>query len=112
MNQNAVFVLDRDKQPLDPCHPARARQLLREGKASVVRRFPFTIILQYAVNAPTTTPSELKIDPGAKTTGLALVRHGQNGASVIWSAELTHRGFAVKENLDQRRMLRRSRRNR
>jgi hypothetical protein len=30
-----------------PCHPARARELLREGKAAVFRRFPFTIILGY-----------------------------------------------------------------
>ena len=27
-----VFVLSSDHQPLDPCHPARARQLLTTGK--------------------------------------------------------------------------------
>ena len=40
-----VFVLDSDRTPLDPCHPARARQLLHQGRASVLRRYPFTIIL-------------------------------------------------------------------
>jgi hypothetical protein len=40
-----VFVLDKNKKPLAPTHPARARKLLRTGRASVLRRFPFTIIL-------------------------------------------------------------------
>ncbi|GAB5492447.1 MAG: hypothetical protein Phog2KO_26620 [Phototrophicaceae bacterium] len=40
-----VLVLDKNKKPLMPCHPARARELLRKGKATVFRRFPFTIIL-------------------------------------------------------------------
>ncbi len=29
-----VFVLSSDRQPLDPCHPARARRLLTSGKAA------------------------------------------------------------------------------
>ncbi|OQY45207.1 MAG: hypothetical protein B6242_11025 [Anaerolineaceae bacterium 4572_78] len=37
-----VFVLDKNKKPLMPCHPARARQMLRDGKAKVYRRYPFT----------------------------------------------------------------------
>jgi len=41
-----AFVVDKNKQPLAPCHPARARQLLRDGKAAVFRRYPFTIILK------------------------------------------------------------------
>ena len=41
-----VFVLDTEKRPLSPCHPARARKLLTEGKAAVFRRYPFTIILK------------------------------------------------------------------
>jgi hypothetical protein len=44
-----VFVVDTDKRPLAPCHPARARRLLTQGKAAVWRRFPFTIILQRAI---------------------------------------------------------------
>jgi RRXRR protein len=38
-----VFVVDKNKQPLAPTHPARARVLLNEGKAAVYRRFPFTL---------------------------------------------------------------------
>ncbi|MCD4684333.1 MAG: RRXRR domain-containing protein, partial [Anaerolineae bacterium] len=110
--QNYVLVLDTHKQPLEPCHPARARQLLQQGKAAVLRREPFTIILKYVVEQPGMQASELKIDPGATTTGLALVRHGQNGARVIWAAELEHRGLQVKEKLDTRRTQRRARRSR
>ncbi len=39
-----ILVLDRNRQPLMPCHPARARELLRKGKAVLFRRYPFTIV--------------------------------------------------------------------
>lgn len=35
-----VFVLDTNKQPLNPIHPGRARMLLSQGKAAVFRRYP------------------------------------------------------------------------
>lgn len=38
-----AFVLDKDRKSLMPCHAARARKLLKKGKAAVFRRFPFTI---------------------------------------------------------------------
>ena len=41
-----VLVLSSTKQPLMPCHPARARDLLKKGRAAVFRRYPFTIILK------------------------------------------------------------------
>jgi RRXRR protein len=41
---NYSFVLDTNKQPLTPIHPAYARKLLKEGQAAIFRRFPFTII--------------------------------------------------------------------
>jgi hypothetical protein len=44
-----VFVVDTNKQPLNPVHPGRARILLSSGKAAVYRSFPFTIILKGAV---------------------------------------------------------------
>jgi 5-methylcytosine-specific restriction endonuclease McrA len=40
-----VFVLDTDKKPLDPIHPAQARQLLRNKKAAVtILDFGFWIL--------------------------------------------------------------------
>nr|UZQ22137.1 HEARO endonuclease [uncultured bacterium] len=104
---NFIFVLDTNKQPLTPCKPSMARKLLVAGKAAVFRRYPFTIILKKAVLL---SPKSiiLKIDPGSKTTGIALVQ----GDRVIWGAELTHRGQKIKSSLESRRSLRRSRRSR
>jgi 5-methylcytosine-specific restriction endonuclease McrA len=101
-----VFVLNKNQQPLDPCKPARARLLLKQGKAKVYRRSPFTIILTEEITDPITHRGQLKIDPGAKTTGLAILQDN----TVIWDAELTHRGFQIRDTLTSRRQLRRSRR--
>jgi len=137
-----VFVLDTDKKPLDPIHQAKARQLLRNKKAAVFRRFPFTLIVKEAKPDAPVSPLRLKIDPGAKTTGFALVkdstkRQGAGGGKrgettpdsspllpapcslasdstgeVVFAAELKHRGFAIRDALTSRREVRRSRRNR
>nr|WP_238985508.1 RRXRR domain-containing protein [Nitrosococcus halophilus] len=80
-----------------PCSPARARRLLRDGKAAVYRMQPFTIILKYRVD-PNPQPVEFKVDPGSKITGLALVGNfPQQGRVVLWAANLTHRGYAIRE---------------
>lgn len=105
--QNLVFVLDTTKKPLNPVHPGQARRLLKEEKAAVFRRYPFTIILK---KEATETPEKitLKIDPGSKFTGIALLEDNQ----AIWGAELQHRGQQIKEALTSRRQLRRGRRGR
>jgi hypothetical protein len=105
---NFVFVIDADFQALNPLPPGQARRLLKAKQAAVYRRYPFTIILKYAVPSPDTNAHQLKIDPGSKTTGLAIVQ----GEKVIWGAELTHRGQQIKNDLESRRATRRSRRNR
>jgi 5-methylcytosine-specific restriction endonuclease McrA len=103
-----IFVLDTEQRPLDPIHPAQARQLLRNKKASIFRRFPFTIILKKSrLNIPV-LPLRLKIDPGAKHTGIALVN--DSTGLVVFAAELNHRGFAIRDALTSRRELRRGRR--
>ncbi|CCQ70572.1 HNH endonuclease, partial [Crocosphaera watsonii WH 0402] len=81
--QNSVFVLDTNKKPLNPVHPGQARRLLKEGKAAVFRRYPFTIILKEEVTKSSKNIT-LKLDPGSKFTGIALVQNNQ----VIWGAEL------------------------
>ena len=105
--QNFVFVLDTTKKPLNPVHPGQARRLLKQGKAAVFRRYPFTIILKEAVTEPSKNIT-LKLDPGSKFTGIALVQNNQ----VIWVAELQHRGQQIKDALTSRRQLRRGRRGR
>ncbi len=107
-----VLVVDPNQTPLMPPHPARARKLLKAGKAAVYRRYPFTIILKYEVEAPQAQPIELKVDPGSKTTGISIVAQFARGWMLLWAANLTHRGQTIKLNLDKRRAVRRSRRSR
>lgn len=101
-----VFVIDASKKPLDMCHPAKARKLLRDGKAKIYRKEPFTIILTKVVDKPTENKYRLKIDYGSRHTGLAILK----GSRVCWLGQLEHR-TNIKELLDKRRGYRRRRRN-
>jgi len=102
MQQNRVLVLDKNRQPLMPCHPARARELLRKGNAAVFRRYPFIIILKDREGGEV-QETRLKLDPGSKVTGIALVADfARRGATVLWAGELTHRGDAIHKALEQR----------
>ncbi|MDQ2716584.1 MAG: RNA-guided endonuclease IscB [Chloroflexota bacterium] len=105
-----VFVIDTKQHPLEPVHPGRARRLLAEGKAAVFRRYLFVIILKRQVETLAPAPARLKIDPGARTTGLALVDDATG--DVVWAAEVTHRGAQIKKALDTRRGVRKGRRSR
>ena len=105
---NFVFVLNTNKQPLEPCSPTIAKKLLRAGKAAVFRRYPFTIILKKVVKLKEIKSCHLKLDPGSKTTGMAILQENK----LIWAAELTHRGQQIKDDLKSRSSLRRGRRNR
>ncbi len=105
-----VLVIDTEKRPLDPIHPAQARQLLRNKKAAIFRRFPFTLILKESCPEALVQPLRLKIDPGAKFTGIVIVNDATG--DIVLAAELQHRGFEIKESLRARRQLRRGRRNR
>jgi len=104
---NYVLVIDTNKKPCDPIHPGTARHLLKSGLAAVFRRYPFILILK-SESTESVKEYQLKLDPGSKTTGIALVQ-GQN---VIFGAELTHRGQAIKASLESRRAIRRNRRSR
>jgi 5-methylcytosine-specific restriction endonuclease McrA len=105
-----VFVVDQDRQPLDPVHPGRARFLLRAGHAAILRRYPFTLILKEVKPEAEPHLLRVKLDPGSKTTRVALVNDASG--QVVWAAEIAHRGEQVKSNLDARRAQRRGRRSR
>lgn len=108
MKTNAVFVVDTHGAPKPPVHPAKARRMMREGEAAIFRTQPFTLITK-APGATQAAPSlQLKIDPGPRTTGLALLERDR----LIWAAELTHRGEAIRQGLEKRRIFRRARRQR
>ncbi|WP_231551130.1 RNA-guided endonuclease IscB, partial [Acidithiobacillus ferrivorans] len=113
--------LDKRKKPLMPCHPARARELLREGRARVHRIVPFTIRLVDRLQADSVLqPLRLKLDPGSKTTGLALAREKETvdpttgevlrTLTILMLLELKHRGHAIRDALTSRSALRRRRR--
>jgi len=106
-----VLVLDKNKNTLMPCHLARARQLLKQGKAAVFRQYPFTIILKER-DGGDIQPITIKVDPGSKTTGIAMVADFKGGKRVIWAGELTHRGQQIRDKLLSRRQVRNSRRSR
>lgn len=105
-----VFVVDTKKHPLDPIHPGQARRLLKAGKAAVLRRYPFVIILNSTQTETKPSALRLKLDPGSKTTGIAVLN--DTTAEVVWAAELAHRGKQVQERLQARRVQRRARRQR
>ena len=130
----SVAVIDTDKRPQDPAHPAVARKMLKAGQVAVYGYKPFTLILRQpaprggqqlalfalaaeamdAVIATLTSatppaPLRLKIDPGSSTTGLEVVN--DETREIIWVGEINHRGHEIKDALDSRRAVRRRRRN-
>lgn len=109
----SVFVVDKRKRPLMPCSEKRARLLLARGRARVHRRYPFTIrLIDRTVEESELQPVEIKVDPGSKTSGFAVVRRGCEGKPdvVLHLAELTHRGQEISESLMARAGMRRRRR--
>jgi len=105
-----VAVIDQNKNLLAPTSPARARLIIKKGRAAVFRRFPFTIVLKRKIENPVIPDLRLKIDPGSKTTGVVVLT--QSSGEVIFAAEINHRGQSIKASLDSRRSIRRNRRNR
>ena len=55
-------------------------------------------------------PLRVKIDPGSKTTGIAVI--DDNIGEIVFAMALMHRGQQIKNDLESRRGIRRSRRNR
>ena len=108
-----VFVLASGGAPLMPCHPARAREFLKEGRARIHQLFPFTIRLVDRLKGDT-QPIILKIDPGATRTGFALNRAAKEDSTnqtTLHLAELTHRGEDIRARNKKRAGYRRRRRN-
>jgi len=81
------LVVDPKLRPLMPCRPARARLLLKTGRAAVLRRVPFTLVLKAARPEARVSPLRVKIDPGAKTTGMAVLNDGTG--EVTWVRRLS-----------------------
>ncbi|MGF6781076.1 RNA-guided endonuclease IscB [Paraburkholderia sp. GAS334] len=114
----AVFVLDRSGKPLMPCTEKRARLLLARRRARVHRVVPFVIRLtDRHASSSNAQPVRVKLDPGSKTTGIALVREmplsdGRRAEAVLNLFELVHRGARISNALAARRAMRHARRGR
>jgi 5-methylcytosine-specific restriction endonuclease McrA len=111
----AVFVVDQHHQPLMPCSEKRARHLLSRKRAVVHRLMPFTLRLKDRRRETAQVQAvALKLDPGSKTTGIALVRieKTQQGElhHAVHLADLAHRGQQVRKGMLQRASYRRRRR--
>lgn len=102
-----VYVLNIDGQPLMPTtRHGKVKHLLREGKAKVVKRCPFTIQLLYN-NTNYVQPINLGVDAGSKHIGLSATTKEK----VLYEADVKLRDDIVKL-LSTRRQNRRTRRNR
>ena len=104
-----VLVVDKHKKPCNTISEAYARILLFKKQAVIHKRFPFTIRLKNDNAVLKNNSYVVKIDPGSRTTGIAVV---DDKNQVVMLAEIGHRGHLIKKKLNNRRALRRSRRNR
>ena len=104
-----VFVLNRFKKPLNMITNAEARILIKKKLAVIHKVYPFTIRLKDNSCVSNERAYTVKLDPGSRHTGVAIV---DDKDSVVMLAEIEHRGHLIKKNLGKRRMVRQSRRKR
>ena len=97
MKSVLVCVLNKHSKPLMPCSPRKARVLLKQGKAKVVRRSPFTIQLLIATGE-NKQPITLGVDPGYSSIGLSAVTEKLE----LFSAEVELRKGIVNLNSNKR----------
>lgn len=103
-----VYVLDKDGQPLMPTQRfGKVRRLLRDKKAKVVKRCPFTIRLLYEPKTKIVQEVVLGVDTGSKHVGVACVGNDK----VLYQSHVELRDD-VKRKMDSRRKYRRNRRSR
>lgn len=102
-----VYVQNKNGQPLMPtCRHGKVRRLLKEKKAKVVRKEPFTIQLLYDAEAFTQALT-LGVDAGSKTIGISVCSETKE----YYASEVVLRTDIV-DLLSTKRQNRRTRRNR
>ena len=102
-----VYVINYDNTPLMPCSNVIARLLLKQGKAKVKSKTPFTIKLLYQTTNYTQELSH-GVDTGSKYVGSAVVDLQGN---VLYLSQIEIRND-VSDKMTQRSKYRRNRRNR
>ena len=102
-----VYVLNKDGLPLMPTHKlGKVRHLLKEGRAKIVKRNPFTIKLNYECNNYVQNIT-LGVDAGSKHIGLSASTQKKE----LYCSDVELRNDIV-DLLSTRRESRRTRRNR
>jgi hypothetical protein len=101
-----VFIHNNKNKPLMPCKPSKARKLLKEGKAKVIRRIPFTIKLLFG-SSGYIQPVIAGMDTGSKVVGCSAIANGK----VLYQSEVYLRED-VSKKMQQRAMYRKTRRSR
>ena len=102
-----VYVLNQNGQPLMPTeNHAKVRVLLKQGRAKVMNKCPFTIQLLYS-STNYTQKTTLGVDSGSKHIGLSATTKNK----VLFESDVELRNDII-DLLSTRRELRHSRRNR
>ena len=101
-----VYVINKNNKPLMPCSNRKARLLLKQNKAIVVKRIPFTIKLKYG-SSGYVQPISLGVDAGSKHIGLSATTKDK----VLFESDIELRND-ISDLLLTRRQNRRTRRNR
>ena len=99
-----VYILNKENKPLMPCSNRKARLLLKQNKAIVVKKTPFTIKLNFGTSGYKQNIT-LGIDSGSKVIGLSAT----TPKKVLFEGEVILRNDIV-DLLSTRRELRKSRR--
>ena len=103
-----VYVLDINNRPLMPTKRfGKVRRMLRDGKAKVVRKEPFTIKLLYEPETHVVQPVTLGVDTGSDKIGIAAITND----TVVYASEVQIRND-ISKKMSSRRANRRNRRNR
>lgn len=102
-----VYVISKENKPLMPCSNVIARLLLKQGKAKVKKREPFTIKLTYETTNYTQDLT-LGVDTGSGTIGTAV---SINNGDIIYMSEIIVRND-IADKMTQRAQYRRNRRTR
>ena len=104
LQEVSVYVVSIQSQPLMPTTPRKARILLKEQKAKIIKRNPFAIQLKYPTEE-TKQPITLGIDAGYSMVGFSAITNRKE----YLAGELKLR-MDVSKKLNQRRRYRRTRR--
>ncbi len=103
-----VYVLDMNEQPLMPTSRfGKVRRLLKQKKAKVISKCPFTIKLLYEPETHITQACNLGVDTGSSKAGFAVY---DSNSKILYQSQVELRND-IKSKMDERRGHRRFKRN-